>query len=45
MEKTKAISIRVDVKTFELLEKAAKQEDRSLANYILRVLKEKLGTK
>lgn len=45
MEKTKAISIRVDIKTFELLEKAAKQEDRAVSNYIVRLLKESLTKK
>jgi predicted HicB family RNase H-like nuclease len=42
MEKTESINLRVDPRLKEQLVKAAKQEQRSVSNYVVKVLSDKL---
>lgn len=45
MEKSEAINLRVDPRFKEKLVKAAREEQRSVSNYVIRVLSEKLKDK
>ncbi|MDR6667238.1 ribbon-helix-helix protein, CopG family [Rhizobium sp. 1399] len=45
MAKTAALSIRIDEEVKKALEKAAEQEERSIASYVERLLKSHLKEK